>query len=150
MKEIKDMNEKELREFKVPWFKTEKELHDFIEQLTTRKHDYGTCVYAMSLAAVATFRYVSGKLGVTGFQASCADMNFIERTRRLERFSISDYSKLLYPQYVGNKEHFPDAEYLIEKNKDWLKEKANELLKNSSDSFTHPDVLKHWKMLSKL
>lgn len=92
--------EQEMREAVVLWPKSEEELAAYIRSLVDRPHDYGTCVYAMSMAAVAAFNYVSGKLGVTGFQASCADMDFLARTRGLKHgFRVIDYGESLYPQY---------------------------------------------------
>jgi len=78
--------EKEMREAKEPWPYTEQQLTEYIASLVDRQHDYGTCVYAMSLAAAAAFNYVAHKLGVTGFQSSCADLDFIRRTRSHELF----------------------------------------------------------------
>lgn len=98
-KNIKTMNEKELSETEVLWPKTQEGLIKYINNLVERKHDYGTCVYAMSMSAVATFNYVAGVLGVTGFQASCADLDFLKRTRRMDLFSIVNYDDFLYPQY---------------------------------------------------
>ena len=74
-------DEKEMRDAKVPWPKTEEQLQQYVNSLVERPHDYGTCVYAMSMAATAAFNYVAGQLGVTGFQSSCADMDVIRRTR---------------------------------------------------------------------
>lgn len=95
-------DEKHLRESKAPWPKTETELTDYIKTLVDRPHDYGTCVYAMSLAATATFNYVASKLGCSGFQAGCADMDIIRRTRDIENFSITVWDNLLYPQYCND------------------------------------------------
>lgn len=74
----------EMRAEKVPWPETLEELTEYIASLTDREHDYGTCVYAMSLAATAAFQYVSKRLGVTGFQAGCADLDILRRTRSLD------------------------------------------------------------------
>lgn len=140
--------EKEMLEEKAPTPKTIKELGKYIEGLVEREHDYGTCVYAMSLAATASFNFVASKLGVTGFQASCADMDILRRTRNLESgFAIVDYNKLLYPQYCDDA-HFPSWQKLIEQNKESLATKAKEKLAKSTDS-VHPDVLAHWEMLAK-
>lgn len=142
---MKNVTEKEMREFKVPTFNTDKELISFINELVAREHDYGTCVYAMSQGAVAAFNYIARKLGVTGFQASCADMDIIKRTRNYEMFRIINYDNLLYPQYL-TEEHFPSINYLLEENKAWLKEQAEKLL--AERDFTHPDVLAHWEKLA--
>ena len=76
IEEIKTMTESELRDVKVPFFKTIEELTEFVETLAQREHDYGTCVYAMSLSAQGAFNYIAHVLGVTGFQASCAELSF--------------------------------------------------------------------------
>ena len=93
--------EEEMREADVPWPETTDELVEYIDGLTEREHDYATCVYAMSMAAVAAFYYVAKKLGVTGFQASMADMDVLRRTRHIEHgFYLREYEDLLYPQYA--------------------------------------------------
>jgi hypothetical protein len=51
--------ESDMRKAKVPWPQSEEELTEYINSLVYRNHDYGTCVYAMSMAAVAAFQYVS-------------------------------------------------------------------------------------------
>jgi hypothetical protein len=141
------MTEKELREHKVPFFNTQDELDAYIKSLVEREHDYGTCVYAMSCAAEATFNYVASRLGVTGFQASCANLDFIKRTRGMENgFSIINYTNLLYPQYLNN-ESFPSITYLESENKKMLKKEAKRLLRKNPNA--HPDVIKRWKELSR-
>lgn len=147
MKEIAT-TEKEMREAKEQWPKTIGELEEYIESLVNRKHDYGTCVYAMSLAAVATFNYVAHKLGTTGFQSSCADLDILKRTRNLKHgFRILDYGKLLYPQFL-NSEHFPTHEELLEENKDKLARVARENLIEGPNA--HPEVKARWEYIASL
>lgn len=98
-KNVQFMTEQELRECEVVWPKNLKELTEYIENLVKRKHDYGTCVYAMSMSAVAAFHYVAHCIGATGFQASCADLDILKRTRHMDLFRIVDYGNFLYPQY---------------------------------------------------
>lgn len=142
------MTEAELREVKTLWPKTLDELNQIIKDLSERQHDYGTCVYAMSLCAEATFNYVASTLGCTGFQASCADLTFIGRTRSMkDGFSIVDYNKLLYPQYL-TEENFPSIAQLMEKNKEQLKKRATELLEENE--FASEAVRKHWEKLAEL
>lgn len=142
------MTEKEMRESEVPRIKDIDELKEYIQNLVNQEHDYGTCVYAMSMAATATFNYVASALGVTAFQASCADLDILRRTRSLKSgFMIIDYDKLLYPQYC-NSEHFPDHNDLILKNREMLAKKSTELLKSKEDA--HPNVIAHWKYLAGL
>jgi len=143
------MTEEEMREAEVPYFTSVGKLMDYIESLVNRTHTYDTCVYAMSMAAVAAFNYVASKLGTTVFQGSCADLDILRRTRRMKHgFRIIDYEKLLYPQYL-NKDEFPSFQDLISKNIDWLADAAKELLKETSEtnSFVHPDVCNWWKEL---
>lgn len=142
---IKTASEKELRESEVPTFDTPKELYKYIDSFATRHHDYGTCVYAMSMASVATFNYIARKLGVTGFQASCADLDILKRIRRMQHgFRVVDYDKLLYPQYWSS-DHFPTPQQMLTENIKELAKAARELLKERG--VAHPDVVRHWEWI---
>ena len=144
MKE-KIWNEKKMQASKAIWPRSIKKLVAYIEKLSDGEHSYGTCVYAMSLAAVATFNFMSHKLGATGFQASCADLDILSRTRNYKHgFMIIDYTNLLYPQY-DNSEHFPTREDLIQKNIKRLGKAAKKLLQDSETA--HPEVRAWWKEL---
>lgn len=135
--------ENEMRETKEPWPLTEKQLLEYIVSLVDRSHDYGTCCYAMSLAAVAAFNYVAGKLGVTGFQSSCADLDFLRRTRSMKGpFILLKGEDMLYPQYDLS-EKLAEA---IEGWKPWLKEQAEKNLKDTA--LAHPVVVLHWRKLA--
>lgn len=138
--------EQEMRESKAPSPETADELSAYIDALVNREHDYGTCVYAMSLAAVASFNYVANKLGVSGFQASCADLDVLRRTRRLDGpFMIVDGANMLYPQY-DLRENLNKA--LLEWEP-WAAEEAKKLLeKNTDQEHVHPDVRAHWECLA--
>lgn len=138
--------EKELREYRLPHVHSIWRLLFIVWQLTRRQHDYGTCVYAMSIAATAAFYYVAHQLGVTGFQASCADMDILSRTRNMkDGFRIFNYSDLLYPQYRDKVQEF-EWETLLQENKDRLRERANVLLIESPNA--HPHVRAHWERLA--
>lgn len=142
------MSEAELREVKTLWPKTIEELNQIIKDLTERGHDYGTCVYAMSLCAEAAFNYAAHMVGATGFQASCADLTFIGRSRSMkDGFRIIDYNKLLYPQYLTS-EHFPSIQELLEENKERLKKRASEML--ATEDHAHENVKSHWKTIAEL
>lgn len=134
--------EAELREAKVPWPYTQGQLTEYIESLVQKTHDYGTCVYAMSMAAEAAFNYVAHRLGVTGFQASCADLDFIRRTRNMDGpFILLKAEDALYPQY-----DLPaKLEEAMQSWQPWLKEHAEKNLRKSEHA--HPDVVAHWKEL---
>lgn len=146
VKKMRHAPEEYLREMAVPWPRSERDLLRIVRALVAREHDYGTCVYAMSIASVATFYYVSHKLGVTGFQASCAELDFIGRTRHMKHgFAVIDFGKLLYPQH---REQFDKYQWdsLIEENKESLRKAANILLIENHGA--HPEVLAHWERLA--
>lgn len=142
------MTEEEMREQKVPHFDTESDLIQYIHNLVEREHDYGTCVYAMSLAAVAAFNYVAGRLGVTGFQASCADLDILRHTRHWNYGKLLNYENLLYPQYCDS-ENFPSWLDLLENPeiRAHLKVEAQKLL-DDSNGIAAPEVVSHWRMLA--
>lgn len=135
--------EAEMRAAKEPWPYTEKQLVEYIGSLVNRSHDYGTCVYAMSLAASAAFNYVAHQLGTTGFQSSCADLDFIRRNRHMKGpFILLKAEDALYPQYELP-EKLTEA---MDKWKPWLKEQA---IKNLADNgHAHEAVIDHWKKLA--
>ncbi len=143
---VKTADEKELRESADPWPRGANELEAYVAALTDRTHDYGTCVYAMSLASVATFNYVAHRLGTTGFQSSCADLDVLRRTRHLEGgFQIVDHDKLLYPQYLTD-EHFPSRQQLLYTHRAELAKRAQGKL-DAAKGDAHSEVISHWKML---
>ena len=143
----KNMTEKQMRSTKIGFPTSMKQLTSFIENIVSRKHDYGTCVYAMSMSAVAAFNYVCHALGTTGFQASCAELDILRRTRMLEDgFMLIDANKLLYPQNDVR----GDVEKFIYDNEKRLAKKARSLIKNRNrDGFVHPLVLARWKEIAK-
>lgn len=135
--------EQELREAKAPWPRNQRQLTEYIDSLVNRNHDYGTCVYAMSLAATAAFYFVSHQLGVTGFQASAADLDFISRTRNMKGpFILIKAEDALYPQY--DLRETPDN--ALAGWRPWLKEQAQKNLAENRQA--HPNVLAHWKKLA--
>lgn len=138
--------ETEMRDAKVPSHESIDELTAYIKSLTDRPHDYGTCCHAMSMAATAAFNYVASKLGVTGFQASCADMDILRRTRGWSWGKILNYEDLLYPQYC-DESHFPTIESLLQDNRVKLAEMAAQKLHETGD-IAHPNVLAHWRKLA--
>ena len=137
-------NEQQLRETKPLWPETALELTEYIRSLVERPHSYGTCVYAMSLAAGAALNYVAKVLGCTGFQVSCADMEILRHTRNFKRGRILNYDDLLYPQYC-TEEKFPSLETLLKQNRLELAEMAKAKLAEAPDA--HPNVVLHWQKL---
>jgi len=137
-------SEAEMRECKVPWPRTRKQLDEYVESLVAREHDYGTSAYSASLAATAAFQYICGRLGLSGFQASCADLDFLRRSRSLSGpFMILKLESALYPQ----SDPIEKAQKFLTENRDWLETEARKKLLERSE-YTHPDVLAHWKQLA--
>jgi len=139
----KAKTEAEMREAENPWPYTKEQLVEYITSLLDRPHNYGTCVYAMSLAATAAFNYMAHEIGSTGFQASCADLDFIRRSRGIKGpFMILKAEDALYPQY-NLPEKLAEA---MEEWKPWLKEQAAKNLTDKDGA--HPNVIAHWKKLA--
>lgn len=137
--------ELEMREFSAPTPETAEELAEFVSSLVNREHDYGTCVYAMSIAAVAAFNFVAHKLGVTGFQASCADLDILRRVRHLKGpFILLDGENLLYPQYDLRARV---DEWIKNTISGWANEEAKKLLAEK-ESMTAGTVREHWERLA--
>lgn len=137
------MNEQEMRNSEVPTFATSESLRDYIKNLVDQEHDYGTCVYAMSMAAVAAYNYVAKQLGVTGFQASAADLDIIRRNRHMDGpFLLVDGHDALFPQYDLRQK----LDDFLENIKPWLKEQAIEKL--AEVEAAHPEVVAHWERLA--
>jgi len=141
------MNEQQMRDFRVPFFHTEEELLTFIRSMCDHGDDYGTAVYAMSLAAVATFNYMSHVVGASGAQAGFASLDAVRRMRGTEGpFMIVELNDMLYPQcnpimrvcdWVGEKE-----------STEWLAKKARERLVDSG--YAIPEIIAHWKRLARM
>jgi len=145
------MTETELQNYEVPRIESLDDLKKFITEMEQNGQSYDTAPYAVALASYATFLYMAGRLGISGFQASWADMQFLKRTRNMkDGFRILDYSELLYPQYEDKFNLTMDK--LIGENIEHLKSKAIELLeKNKNDDGTysaHEEVVTHWKRIA--
>lgn len=141
---IPTMDEAALRDLKMPRPHTTEELASLIDAFTNRSHDYGTCVYAMSIVAEAGFNLMAHIVGASGFQASCADLDIVRRTRLLDGpFALIDANDMLYPQ----NDIYGKAEKLLEGWKPWAAEEAKKKLAESPEH-VHPEVKQHWEMLA--
>lgn len=146
---LKTATEIELREYEVKFPDSMNEVIAVTTALTERGHDYGTCVYAMSISGLVAFYYAAHVLGTTGFQSSCADLDLLKRTRSIKmEFRLSKIEDLMYPQYC-NEEHFPSIGALLDKHKVDLAEEAKKRLAEDN-TYTHKDVLAHWESLVSL
>lgn len=135
-------NEHEMREASVPTPQTLEDLTTYINGLVNRPHDYGTCVYAVSMAATAAMQYVYDKLGMTGFQTSCADLDIVRRNRHIQGpFAIIKAEDSLFPQYDKRIKEIQDGWH------DWLIEEAKKKIQeheNDPTSMVHPRVWGRW------
>lgn len=145
----KTYNEEGMRDAKVPQMEGESDLAEFIDVMVSREHDYGTAARAMSCAAVAAFNYVAGKVGASGFQASCADLDILRQTRGWEWGKILDFDKLLYPQYVTNPNEFPSAQRLLGEHREELAKRAQRKIDEAAATHISvaDDVAAHWRWL---
>lgn len=136
--------ESELRDTKVPWLETPEELIEYISKICEEnKGDYGTAVYAMSMSAIAAMRYAASVVGATGFQASCADLDIVRRSRGLDcPFAIIKANDMLYPQYSIRRK----IEELLQEWTPWAKEQAFALLRDHKDHAAE-NVISHWMKL---
>jgi len=138
--------EREMRDEAAPTPETVEELGEYITSLTNKQNDYGMGVYAVSLSAVAAYNHVASKLGVTGFMASCADLDIIRRTRGMDGpFMLIKAEDMLYPQYDL---HAKLAE-AMRNWEGWAADRASELLK-TDNGWAVPDVRAHWEKLAAL
>lgn len=145
------MSEKPEKE--VPWPKTMEELAAYIEEMVVwpnKTEDsgegYGRCVYAMSNAALAAFRYVAGRQDVTGFQASMAEMQFVSDSRGMKHgWMLLNADDLLYPQYDLRAK----VDAWINTTETRLADAAKAKLAEDG-SHAHPEVRKHWERIAAL
>lgn len=143
---LRKATEKELADYDFDfWPHSSLELDLILEALSDRQHDYGTSVYAMSISALAAFHYQAHKVGATGFQASCAEMDFISRSRSIKGgFRILRNDDLLYPQNLYKWQVMT----IDKETMDWLKEQADKKLKENLHRRVSDKVRQHWQSLS--
>lgn len=137
-------DEATLRAALPPKIESPEQLAQFVESVTNGTHSYGSCSYAMSLAAVAAFNYVGRELGVSGFQQSVAELDFLRRARRLDApYMLVTAEDALYPQRdIGRQLTAALVDW-----QPWIREQAKKLLAERQDGAAH-HVIDHWKQLA--
>lgn len=118
----------------------------FLNDLTTRRHDYSTICYAISAAAVAAAYVVdrSPVGGITGFQYGCVLWDFITTWHAHldgKPLRMQEFENLLYPQY--DSKHFTLSAEMWE----WLQTEAR-LRLNESRYHVSPRVLERWQSIA--
>ena len=133
------------------WYKQAKEMRleclpNFINRLLDDyEHDYGTICHALTAGAVATLYAMNNheQGGITGFQAGCIMWGLIRNwtyTDNKTSLRITDFDKMLYPQYD---DYFEKTLPAIT----WeaLRKEAEVLLENHKNAA--PIVIQHWKSI---
>lgn len=142
------------------WPKSEEQFVGYIRGLLAREKPipyaggeyqpedgYNYTAQAMALAAIAALNYVSVEFGCTGFQASCAELEFLRISRGLKGpFAVIDGSKMLYPQY----DILSDVKKYLVEWQPWANKEAASRLAENAASDTHPTVYAHWQALAAL
>lgn len=124
------------------------ELSDYIKEKLEGEYDYNTHVHAIADITLAAFNLAANKLGASGFSASIAELEFLQRSRRIDGpFALVKADSMLYPQY----DLYKELDSLIEKWQTWAQEEAKNKLNQyeGSEDLVHPDVIAHWQRLAK-
>lgn len=146
--ENEKMNEFEAKDYiltKGRDIKTAEELVELIKEVETNfNYDYGVAPRTIGAVAAVVAKYLSGTMGITGFQAGCAMWNFIISYHMASNkcgLKLVDWDEMLYPQY----------QYKYEKTinrRTWKalqKEAANNL--GRSGDYASPEVVEHWQSI---
>jgi len=121
----------------------------FITKLTTEyEHDYGTIIHAIALGAIAGAWAVerSGKGGITGFQASCLEWQFLiywnPYKYKDKAVSMIEWGNLLYPQYDYR------IHTITKKTFEWLQKEAIKKLHECRNQEVHPTIKARWEQIA--
>ncbi len=125
--------------------KTLEELNTFIKDELDKNHDYNSAVDVMWKVALAAFEFAAAEVGASGFQASCAELMFLAKSRRIEGpFAVIKADDLLYSKYyISN----TVADYINEWMP-WASEQAKIKLKTNKKEQVAPKVWEHWQTLA--
>jgi hypothetical protein len=139
-------SESEMSETSSKYPQTMDQLSEYIDSLVNNEHNYGTCVYAMSLAAVAAFHFVAQKLNTTGFQQRTAARDLMKRTGAVSGpFLILHAENAIYPDF----DFVKIVKQTLLQWRPWLRERAKYKLANTNLHLASRSVVAHWKRLAK-
>ncbi|GAC1521718.1 MAG: hypothetical protein NVS3B1_06290 [Marmoricola sp.] len=105
---------------------------------------YSACAEALADAALDAFNLVAKTLGVTGFQASYAELQFLVRSRQIKGpWGIYTMADALYPQYdlFRRLEDMRQSDDTVK----WLGDCAEYAL--AENNLAAPVVIEHWRWL---
>lgn len=114
-----------------------------LRERLAKVQNYEDCVDAMAGAALDAFNLVAKALSVTGWQASCAELEFVRRSRGIDGpWGIYAMHDALYPQYdlVGRLEKMRHADTTVK----WLGDCAEYALAVYGPQGAAPRVTAHW------
>ena len=121
-------------------------LDKFLRELNDNyRHDYGTTCHAIAAAAIAAAYAMAHEMGPTGFQFSCAEMEFLARSRFPHNklgFSVCDWDDVLYPQYANRFTGLDISGDTAERIKAEAKRRIDE------GGAIHPTVKEWWSRLA--
>lgn len=125
--------------------KTIEDLAAFIKNVEENyNYDYGVAPRSIAQATAAVAWYLTGKMGITGFQAGFVMWDFIKDWQYSGNecgLRIVNYDDMLYPQHDDKFEK--TISLSVWSN---LKKQAKKNLEERSEH-THPAVLAHWQSI---
>lgn len=111
--------------------------------------DYNSVVEIAEACCEAMAWACSKRLGLTGFQASCVGLRFLQRFNGFGEnvgFKVLDYDAMLYPQNADRFEPCINRS-MFEVMQNQAIANLNEL-ENGSSTPVHPEVEAHWKRIA--
>lgn len=120
------------------------ELNTYITSRLQGPSTYESVPEALADIALAAFNFACSELGVTGYQASIAELVFLAKSRRIKGpFALVKAEDDLYPQNSV----LDQVERLRDDWSDWIKGEAAKLVYQHAtrpNDMTHPAVKQHW------
>jgi hypothetical protein len=122
------------------------DLANQIQEIVSKSYSYEDAPNALAEAALLAFNFVASELGVSGYQASYADMVFLSKSRRIKGpFAIVKADDMLYPQY----DILKDVQKHLDNWSSWVAEEATRRLEGSANLYSPSStVIDHWKKLA--
>lgn len=124
------------------------ELSTYITSRLQEPNTYESVPETLADIALAAFNYACGELGVTGYQASIAELVFLGKSRRIKGpFALVRAEDDLYPQ----NSILDQVEQLRDEWSPWLKDEAAKLVYETATKPQyppHPQVYQHWVNLA--
>lgn len=117
---------------------------EFIQELVSHDHNYGSCVIDVAAAAIAGASIMSRELGITGFQAGCVLWEYLEQFHHIKfPTRLLQQDDMLFPQYESK------FTTITKEVWDWLQKEAKERLSSAGEeeNYMHPNVRRHMQSI---